>query len=136
VGKAKMRMKSELDTGGMKTSFRLVDIREIDAETLLQSGSAGDLALAILARGGAERLGEIARQAAGLKGNARQRVLAQLAVLSGLRGLSDQARMEMKNMGSLHFDIRDNVILYEIWKEVMAEGLAKGKAEGEVAGML
>ena len=60
VGGPKMRMKSELDAGGAKVSFRLIDIREIDAEKLLQSGCAGDLALAMLAKGGTEKLTEIA----------------------------------------------------------------------------
>ena len=37
-------------------------------------------------------------------------------------------------MGSLQFDIRDNVILREVWEKVMAEGLAKGEARGKAEG--
>ena len=143
VGEPKLRMTPDLDAGSTKVSFRLIDIREIDAETLLRSGCAGDLALAMLARGGTELLTEIAQRAAQLSGQARVRVLTQLILLSGLRGLSEQLKMEI-TMGSLQIDIRDNVILREVWEEVMAEGLTKGKAEGkaegvaegEVAGML
>ena len=75
VGEPKMRMNPELDAGGAKVSFRLIDIREIEAESLLRSGSAGDLALAMLAKGGTERLAEIARRAAGLSDQARVNAL-------------------------------------------------------------
>lgn len=95
VGKAKMRMKSGLDTEAMKTSFRLIDIREIYAEVLLRSGCAGDLALALHTKGGTERLAEIAQRVAALSGLERGRVLAQLPVLSGLRGLADRVRIEI-----------------------------------------
>ena len=130
VGEPKMRMRSELNTGCAKISFRLMDIRELDAGKLLQSGSAGDLVLAMLAKGGTERLGEIARRAAGLG----DRVLTQLILLSGLRKLSRRLRMELTTMGSFQTIIRKNEILRDVWEEVMAEGLAKGKAEGKAEG--
>ena len=117
-----------------RAPHRLIDIREIDADVLLSSGCAGDLALALLARGGTERLAEIAERAEGLSDRERSRVMVQLVVLSGLRGLSEQVKMEMKAMGSLQFKIRDNVILREVWDTVMSEGLAKGEARGEAKG--
>ncbi len=36
VGEPKMRMNSDLNTGGVKVPVRLMDIREIDSETLLR----------------------------------------------------------------------------------------------------
>ncbi len=131
VGEAKMRMDSELDTGGVKVSFRLVDIREIDASALMKSGCAGDLALAMLAKGGTEMLPEIARRTAGLSNPERVRVIMQLVLLSSLRKLSGRLKMELTTMGPIPIEIRDNEILREVWEEVMAEGLA----EGEMAGM-
>ena len=92
VGQPKMRMQSELDVGGAKISFRLIDIRELSADTFLQSGHPGDLALAMLASGGTERLAEIARNVEKLNDAARTRVLAQLALLSGLRGLTGRLK--------------------------------------------
>ena len=134
VGGPTMRMQSDLDAGCAKVSFRLIDIREIDADTLLGSGCAGDLALAMLAKGGTGRLAEIVRRAAELKDQSRIRVLSQLILLSGLRELSGQLKMEM-TMGSLQIDIRDNEILREVWEEVMAEGEAKGEAKGKAEGL-
>ena len=56
VGQSKMRMADRLDLGCTKVEYRLLDIREIDAGELLRSGRPGDLVLAILAKGGTERL--------------------------------------------------------------------------------
>lgn len=65
-----------------------MDIREIEAKTLLRSDRPGDYALAVLARGGGDELGEIIRRVSSLVGPERSRVLAQLGILSGLRGSS------------------------------------------------
>jgi predicted transposase YdaD len=134
VGKQKMRMNPKLDEGAMKFSVQLIDIREIDAGMLLRSGSAGDLVLSMLAKGGTERLAEIAQRAAALGDRERARVLTQLILLSGLRELSGQLRMELKGMSSMQIDFRKNEILREVWDEVMAEGLAEGLAEGKAQG--
>ncbi len=136
VGIAPMQMPSHLDTGGGITVwFRLLDIREIDSATLMKSNSPGDLALAMLAKGGTEQLGEIARRAAQLSGKARVRVLTQLILLSGLRKISGKLRMEMKSMGSLQIDFRENEILRDVWEEVMAES-AHETAYNILRGML
>ena len=37
TGNRKMRMPDSLDTGGVQVKFELIDIRELDAETLLKS---------------------------------------------------------------------------------------------------
>ena len=100
VGEAKMRMEDHVDLGEMKSGFTLMDIREMDARKLMASGRPGDLALAMLAGGGPERVLEIAKRAVGLRGAERQRVLSQLVLLSGLRRLTGQLTMELKTMGS------------------------------------
>jgi len=100
VGHAKMRMDDHVDMGETRCAYTLMDIRQIDAGKLMASGRPGDLALSMLAGGGAERVPEIARLANQLKGAERQRVLSQLVVLSGLRQLAGRLRMELTAMGS------------------------------------
>ena len=129
VGKAQLRMKAMLDAGGTRVSYRLIDIRELDSDTLLRSGHPADLVLAMLARGGEDRLHEIILRAAALEGSARMHVITQLTLLAGLRNLSESLRMEVKTMGSVIINIRENAILRDIWDTVMAEGKAEGKAE-------
>jgi hypothetical protein len=131
-------MQDRWDLGDTRVAYRLIDIREFDAEELLRSERPGDLALAMLARGGTEKLKEITRRAADLRGPARIRALTQMILLSGLRGLSGRLKMEMKNMGSALIDVNKNEILRDFVEEAKAEGhaegLAKGHAEGRVEG--
>jgi len=134
VGKAQLRMKAMLDAGGTRVSYRLIDIRELDSDTLLRSGHPADLVLAMLARGGEDRLHEIILRAAALEGSARMHVITQLTLLAGLRNLSESLRMEVKTMGSVIINIRENAILRDIWDTVMAEGKAEDKAEGKAEG--
>jgi len=130
MGQARLKMEDHLNLGGLTVSYRVIDIREVlTAEDLLRSDNPGDWALALLARGGVKRLRQIVEKANGLAGARRSRVLTQLAVFSGLRGASEQLRMEMKHMGVV-IDIEKNVILRDIRDSAMAEGEARGKAEG------
>jgi len=48
VGEAKMSMSGRLDAGSVQVAYEPVDIREMDAQALLESARPGDLALAVL----------------------------------------------------------------------------------------
>ena len=100
MGQAKMRMEDHADLGETKSAYTLMDIRELDAGQLMESGRPGDLALAMLAGGGPEWVLEIAERAGGLRGAERVRVLSQLVLLSGLRRLTGRLKMELRTMGS------------------------------------
>ena len=125
MGAERMRMQDHLDLGQIQIAYRLVDIREFEAGTLIESGNPGDLALAMLARGGVRRMREIVRKANALPEVERQRVLTQMVILAGLRGVSEGLTMELKNMG-VYVEIEKNVFL----KELRDSALAQGKAEG------
>jgi predicted transposase YdaD len=133
VGQAKMRMTGRLDTGLMQFTYNLKDIREIQAETLLETGKPADYALAILAGGGPERLSEIVERIADLEGPRRDRALAQLVILCGLRPLSSRLELELARMG-LVIDISKNVILQRLRKEAIEEGKQEGWQVGRQAG--
>lgn len=112
VGEAKMQMADHADLGENRISYTLMDIRELDAEKLMASGRPGDLALAMLAGGGPERLAEIARLVSGLKDTERQRILSHLALLAGLRGLEEKLKMELTVM-SASTDFNKNLFVRE-----------------------
>jgi hypothetical protein len=143
VGQPRMRMEDRLDLGDTKVAYRLIDIREIDAGELLRSARPGDLVLAMLAKGGTERLAEIAQRTVLLTGIERSRVLTQLVLLSGLRALSGNMKMELKSMASNVIDIEKNEILRDIIHDLtdqaqakaLAKGLAKGLARGLAEGL-
>ena len=125
-GLDEMRMDRRVDLGGIQVEYRLMDIREIDSEALMRAGRPGDLALAMLARGGTEKLHRILEQTKSLDPSARNRALTQLALLSGLRRLSDELRLELKAMNSTYIDIQENAILREWFEEAEARGEARG----------
>jgi hypothetical protein len=120
VGQAKMRMDDRVDLGETKSSYRLVDIREMDARKLMASGRPGDLALAMLADGGPEQVLEIAKRASELKGAERQRVLSQLVLLSGLRRLTGRLRIELKAM-AITADFTKNEFVQEAIRDDRAK---------------
>jgi predicted transposase YdaD len=132
MGPKRMRMENHLDLGGIQVSYDLVDIRELDAASLLKSRNPGDYALALLSGGGIERLREIIRKANALPAPHRQRALTQMAILSGLRGASERLTMELKAMG-ISVDIDQNVFLKDIRDSAKAVGMAEGRVEGMVA---
>jgi hypothetical protein len=132
VGQPKMRMVDHLDLGGTKVAYRLLDIREIDAGELLRSGRPGDLVLAMLAKGGTERLTEIARRIVLLSGAERSRALTQLMLLSGLRALSGSIKMELKNMTSDVIDLERHFFFRDKIRELKDQERAKGRGEGMV----
>ena len=129
IGAAPMNMADELDVGDIHVKYRLMDIRELDAGDLLVSKQPGDWALAMLARNGTDKLREILIKANRLKGSARQRLLTQMAVLSGLRRVSERLTMEFKGMG-IQLEIDQNVFLRDIRDSALAQGRAEGKAVG------
>jgi hypothetical protein len=133
VGRPKMRMPAGVDLGDTTGKFNLMDIREMDAGDLLTRGKPADYVLAMLAGGGDGRIREIVRKIAGLGGPLRERALAQLMVLSGLRGLPARVQWEMKDMGVV-IDIRKNPVLMRWQKEFLAEGIQKGREEGREEG--
>jgi hypothetical protein len=122
LGGAKMRMQDHVDLGETKSAYTLIDIREMDAGMLLASGRSGDLALAMLAGGGPERVLEIAKRACRLKGGERQRVLSQIVLLSGLRRLTGRLKMELKTMGS-SADFYENEFIQDAIREDRAKML-------------
>ena len=119
TGQAKMRMPDGVDLGETRIAYRLIDIRTLESETLIASGRPGDLALAMLANGGPDRVVEIIRRANELRGPERQRVLAQLVLLCGLRQLTGRLTMELKTMGAT-IDIAKNEILRDLMRDGQA----------------
>jgi hypothetical protein len=72
-----MRMAAGVDLGETKIAYGLLDIRTLEAEALMSSGRPGDLALAMLANGGPDRVVEIIRRTNELSAAERQRALAR-----------------------------------------------------------
>jgi hypothetical protein len=119
TGQAKMRMPDSVFLGETRIVYTLMDIRALESEALIASGRPGDLVLAMLAKGGPERLVEILRRTIELNGPERERTLTQLAILSRLRQLTGRLKMELKAMGGT-IDIAKHEILRDIVRDSQA----------------
>ena len=81
----------------------------------------------MLARGGPERVLEIAKLADELTGSDRRRALSQLLLLSGLRRLTGKVRMELKAMG-VSTDITKNWFVMDVIRDDRAK-ILRGQLE-------
>jgi predicted transposase YdaD len=135
VGNAPLRMRTHLSGPGLSFDCRMTDIRELDAEPLLDSPVLEDNVLAILARRGNDResVRRILRKIADHPPAGRGEAIAELMILSGLRKLGSLIEGEIEQMPILD-DIMDHEVLGRERKRGIALGRAEGKAEGMAEG--
>ena len=133
VGEPRMQMSASLNTGPLQFACEMIDIRSFEATDFLATGRAADCVLAMLARGGETRLGEILTQLRSLPEQELRRAIAQASVLCQLRRLSSRLKREVETMPVV-LDISENEILREIQQKALetgrVEGVAAGRAEG------
>lgn len=125
VGQGAMRMASRLDTGPMQFACEMLDIREIPVDEFLRSGAAADYALAILAGGAEQREPEILNGILALPPSERSQALAQLAILCGLRPISDTLKTELDEMPVV-IEIAKNPILLNLQNKAFELGREEG----------
>ena len=134
VGQPRMNMPVKLDTGPLQFAYDSMDIRELSVDELLNTGRPSDCALAVLAGDGPDRLRDIVRSIAALPDNSeRDRVIAQLMVLSGLRALDRQVEQEWSFMSVI--DVTKNSTIMRWRREDEAKGREEGREEGTHIGV-
>ena len=127
VGEAPMRMESKLRGPDLSFEYRLIDIRTLNGERLLESRDVGDNVIAILAqlRDHKEAVHRIVGRIAGLAAAERETALAQLTILAGLRHLARTVEQETRNM-PIDLDIRDHETLGPIIREAERSARQEG----------
>jgi hypothetical protein len=130
VGEAPMRMENKLRGPDLSFEYRLIDIRELDGERLLESGDVGDNVIAILTRlrDDREAVHRIVERIGWLAPAERETALAQLTILAGLRHLARTVERETRNM-PIDLDIRDHETLGPLFQAERQEG----RQEGDIA---
>jgi hypothetical protein len=123
----------DFEVDDLRFHYEIIELQKVDAEELIQTGNHGDLALAVLAGGGDKRVREILERAAALKGPARDRLLLQVLILSGLRGISGKVEWELQSM-SVTMPIAKHPFLARLSRQAFEEGRAKGEAIGKAMG--
>lgn len=123
IGDQSLRMETDLRGPNLLYSYRLIDIRELDGERLLESPRVGDNIVAVLTRLNDVRgsIRCILRRVAELSPGEREKALLQLLILSDLRSLGDLIETEAKQMPILN-DILDHKVLGREYKRGLQEG--------------
>lgn len=129
VGQTPPRMQVRLDGPGLAYRYDLVDIRDLDGMTLLESGDLSDNILAILARLRDPKyaVDEIVDRISRLQESRRLTPLRQLLTLSGLRGLGRLVEREVERV-----PILENILDHEVLGREFKRGLQEGRQEGEL----
>ena len=129
VGEAPLRMANELHGADVSFRYRMIDIRELDGDRLLESDQVGDNVIAILTRlrNHKEAVRKIVGKLAGLAAAERDAALGQLLILGGLRRLEETVRREIQKM-PVFIDIMENTVLGPPFKK----GLEEGRREGDL----
>src|SRR5580658_1551984 len=100
VGEAPLGMESELRGADVWFRYRMIDIRDLDGDRLLESEQTGDNVIAILARLRDHRAAvrKIVGRIADLPGTERETALSQLLILAGLRRMEETVVAEIQKM--------------------------------------
>ncbi len=108
--------------------YRVIDVREIDAEYLLEGGAIEESIFAILCKLGDARqvIARILARIGQMPVEEQREAVLLLLVLSGLRDLQPLVKDEVKRMPVAGFDIHENGFLEEIYQEGLEQGIEKG----------
>jgi hypothetical protein len=133
VGEPKLSMTGELRGPDVIFQYRVIDIRTLNGDRLLESEAVGDNIIAILAglrdHKGAVR--KIMGRIAGLAPAEREKALAQLFILAGLRHLGETVEQESRNM-PIETSILEHDVLGPVFLKGKQEGRQEGRQEGEL----
>jgi predicted transposase YdaD len=135
VGQAPLRMHGRVRSAAITFDCRILDIREMDGDALLESGSLDDNIISLLAglreglRNGSETVRRILSRIAESDEGRRAEAIAELMIVAGLRSLATVVKGEIERMPILN-DIMD----HEVFGPKIREALAAGRVEGWVEG--
>jgi hypothetical protein len=129
-------MASELVTPCLSCRFKIIDIRDWDAETLLQGKHPADAVLAILGSHSErpETIRRILQRIGKMKAEDRNAAFSKLLILAGMRNLAGEVQQEAKRM-PIHYDIRDHEVFGPVIRQERAQALGRrsGRRQGRRA---
>jgi hypothetical protein len=136
VGEPPLTMSDALVGLHLDFRYRVVDIRQLDGEQLLDSTRLSDNVIAILAqwRDQAAAVRRLVARIAGLAAAERSKALKQLMILAGLRHLGAVVEQEVKKMPILN-SILDHEVLGREYKKGLDDGRKEGVRQGVKQGV-
>lgn len=132
-----LNMEERLNGPARSFSYRLVEVRDLDGEPLLESVHVGANIVAILTRLPDVRAAvrRIVERIAELPRAEREAAFEQLFILAGLRRLGQVIQEEAKKMPILN-DILDHDVIGPEYRRGLREGIQQGIEQGVQQGEL
>jgi hypothetical protein len=125
IGREPLRMPDRYTTPVLDFRYSIVNLREFDAESLLESPDWVDNVLAILAKGSPERvLAIVLPRIHAMRGEEQELAAGALTLLSGILGMEEILNERLREIGMI--DVMENKIL----GPAILKGLEQGRQEG------
>jgi predicted transposase YdaD len=124
IGDGNIGVTNGLTFANLSYRYRLIDVRELDGDFLLQSPDVGESIFAILCKlnDPLSTIQKILRRILELPPSGQREAICQLLILSGLRGLMAVAKAEVNKM-PVTIDLHEN----EFFEEIFQEGVHAGR---------
>jgi len=138
VGEAPLRMRGVLSGPNFSFDCRIVDIRELDEERLLDSARLEANIIAVLARVRDQRatIRRTLSQIAAGDPDERARAMSGFLILAGLRRMAAEVIEQEASQMPLLDDIIDHPVLGREFKRGLAQGQELGREQGRHDGEL
>lgn len=135
MGNRKLTMNGRIEHSQLQFNYEVIDIRQIEAEPLLQSPSIADNLLALLCHNGAKRptIKRILHNLLRLTEKEQIDRQLQLLILSGLRQIETVIQQEVKDM-PLQINLMENAFFRDAILDGQAKGMEKGMEKGKKEG--
>jgi hypothetical protein len=129
VGKAAMNMPDGIEEGALQYKYKLIDIRQLDGQQLLESEWLADNLFAILCWVEEVKVAikRIVEKMARLTGKNQQDALVKLLIVAELRDCQEVVKLEAQEK-SITMDIEQKALLKEVFEEGEQKGIEKGEA--------
>ncbi|MBF0592564.1 MAG: Rpn family recombination-promoting nuclease/putative transposase [Nitrospirae bacterium] len=133
VGNKPLNMETNMEFGLIKYAYKLIDMRNVDGNQLIDSDDPDDNVLAILCKidDPDVTIKKILDKFYPLPPREREDYIRKLLYLSGLKNLTYKVKEEVLNM-PITIDLDE----YEVFKDVFTKGELKGRQEGRQEGRL
>ncbi|MBF0590821.1 MAG: Rpn family recombination-promoting nuclease/putative transposase [Nitrospirae bacterium] len=133
VGNKPLNMENSVELGLIKYAYKLIDMRNVDGDQLIDSDDPDDNVLAILCKIDYPdvTIKRILDKFYPLPPSERESYIRKLLYLSGLKNLAYNVKQEVLNM-PITIDLDE----YEVFRDVFMKGEQKGRQEGRQEGEL
>ncbi len=128
AGREPLTMKPLFESPSTQHKFRIVDVRQMDGEDLLESDDWGDNALALLTKADRERVIQVVEaRLRRLDGEEQQEAARTFVLISGILGIEEEIGRRLKTD---MIDIMENKVLGPAIRQGIEQGIEQGRREG------